>query len=86
MGPSQCSGVAANGFTGPIIFLGAAANALGWAHPNAQMQQSMALLRPMIFLETAADVLGCACFNIQAKLSIALLEPIIILGVTANAL
>ena len=49
--------MAADGFTVPIIFLGAAANALGWAHPNAQMHQSMALLGPMIFLGTAADAL-----------------------------
>ena len=53
---------------GPIIFLGAAAFALGWAHFNARMQLLMALLGPIIFLGTAANVqsgpipmLVCSC-------------------------
>ena len=43
----------------PIIVLGDAANALGWAHFNVQMQLPMALLGPIIFLGTDADALGC---------------------------
>ena len=38
------------GSLGPIMFLGAAANALGWAHFNAPMQLPMVSLGPIIIL------------------------------------
>ena len=56
---------------GPIIFLGGAADALGWAQINTQMQLSMDSHGPIVFLEAAANVLGWAHFNAQFQQSIA---------------
>ena len=43
---------------GPIDFLKAAANELGWVHFYAYMQLPMALHGPIIFLEAAANALA----------------------------
>ena len=56
-----------------IIVLGAAANALRWAHFNAQMQLPIALLGSIIILGTAANALGWAHSNVQVRLPMGLL-------------
>ena len=50
---------------GPIIFLGGAADALGWAQINTQVQLLMDSHGPIVFLKAAANVLGWAHFNAQ---------------------
>ena len=68
---------------GPIVFLGAASDALEWAHFNAHMQLSMASLGPIIFLGAAAYALWWAHFNAR---SMASPGPNNILEAAANAL
>ena len=86
MGPLHMQLHLSIGLPGPIIIMGPAADALGWAHFNAQMQLPMGSLWPIVFLGAAANALGWAYCNSQVQLLIGLPGPVIFLGVAANVL